>query len=553
MKSQPITLITNARVITANPMQPHADAVVIENNRIAFVGTMADAESFRRDAVRVIDAQGNTVMPGFIDSHYHLLLGSIGLGFIQVDTVRSLDDLRRIIHEHLEKHPDEKVISATQLQYDILPDGQLLNRHHLDSIAADRPLLIMSFDGHTVWANTKALEIAGVLQGATTPTNSEIVMGDDGTATGELREAAAYALVIQHFDDWKRSAKIFGGEGFGHLQGNPAHERELLHKGLRMAAQFGITSIHNMDGDIEQATLYAAMEDADELTLRVDMPFDIKPQTTVQDLDNAVEMRQMFQTDKVRAGRVKFFMDGVAESWTAFLLEPYTDRPDTRGDALFSAEHFNHMAAECDKRGLQIAVHAVGDAAVRRILDGYEYAQKQNGVRDSRHRIEHIEVVHPDDLPRFARLGVIAAMQPLHSPLDNDEPVDVFLHRVGRERWHRGFAWQYVRGAGARLVFGSDWSVVSPNPMLGMHAALNRKAWADGLPDHRQSLADTIASYTRDGAYAEFQEGNKGQLKAGMLADIVILSADIERIPTEQIATVTPLMTICDGRIVYEA
>jgi predicted amidohydrolase YtcJ len=209
------------------------------------------------------------------------------------------------------------------------------------------------------------------------------------------------------------------------------------------------------------------------------------------------------------------------------------------------------MVVEADRLGLQLSVHAVGDLGVRRVLDAYQLAQKTNGKRDSRHRIEHIEVIHADDVRRFARLGVIASMQPMHAPSRVDDG-DVWQGRVGRQRWPNSFAWSTLREAGAMLVFGSDWPVVSQNPMLGVHNTLNRIPWEAGMPAHRQSLADTLLSYTRQAAYAEFAEGQKGMLKPGGLADLVLLSGDIFQTSPEKIKAVHPLLTMMDGQIVYE-
>ena len=545
-------IISNAHVFTADPANPIAEALAIKDQHIVFVGSNQDAKDWQSSSTRMIDGQGATLMPGIIDSHYHLLLGSVELAYLHVGDAKILSDLRDTLSQHIRENPDEFSYNATGLSYDILA-GEALTRHHLDAIVEDRALIIMSFDGHTVWVNTRALEIAGMLEGKDIDATGTIVMDEDGTATGELRESAAYGHVLVHFPAWGRVAKGLGGNAFSNVKIDIAREREYLREGLAMAAKFGITSVHNMDGDLEQANFYAAVDDIGDLTLRVSVPYSVKPYTSVQDLDEAVEMMRIHQGDMVHAGQAKFFMDGVIESWTGFLLDDYNDRPDWKGEALYSADHFNQMATECDKRGLQIAVHAIGDASVRRTLDGFEYTQTQNGRRDSRHRIEHIELIHPDDLPRFAQLGVIAAMQPLHSPIDFPATADVYLDRIGQDRWHRAFPWQYVRGAGARLAFGSDWSVVSPDPILGIYAALNRKAWAYGLPDHRQSLPDTLISYTHDGAYAEFMEDKKGQIKVGMLADVVLLSADLFQTASESIKGVQPVMTICNGRIVYEA
>jgi hypothetical protein len=244
-------------------------------------------------------------------------------------------------------------------------------------------------------------------------------------------------------------------------------------------------------------------------------------------------------------------MDGVIESYTGLLVDDYAGQPGHKGEANYTVEHFERMAIEADRLGLQIFTHAVGDGAVRRTLDAYEKSQRVNGRRDSRHRVEHIELIHPDDLYRFAKLGVIASMQPLHAPLATGDP-DPWPSRVGEGRWGCSFAWRALRQAGAHLVFGSDWPVVSQNPMLGLFTALNRKPWRSGLPEQRQSLAEAIAGYSRDAAYAEFQEHEKGQLRVGMLADMVLLSTDIEAIPVEEIGQVEAALTMCDGRVVYE-
>ena len=207
-------------------------------------------------------------------------------------------------------------------------------------------------------------------------------------------------------------------------------------------------------------------------------------------------------------------MDGVLESYTALMIDDYAEQPGNKGEALFTAEQFNAMAAEADRLGLQIFVHACGDGAVRRTLDGYAHARQVNGVRDSRHRVEHIEVIHPDDIGRFAEMDVVASMQPLHSPLSPQDG-DVWVSRPGPERWPYSFAWETLRQAGARLAYGSDWPVVPMNPMLGLYAGRNRQLW-DGIgPDQRQTLENLIAGYTRDAAYAEFMEARKGMIRRG--------------------------------------
>jgi predicted amidohydrolase YtcJ len=308
-----------------------------------------------------------------------------------------------------------------------------------------------------------------------------------------------------------------------------------------------------MDGDIEQAERYAEIERDGEFTTRVYFPFSIRVETPLESIQSEVDqLKVICNSTCLRAGCVKLFMDGVIETYTGLLVDPYADDPATRGDSNYNVEHFNRLVLEADRLGLQIFVHSVGDGGVRRVLNAYEAAQNTNGGRDARHRVEHIEVIHPADLPRFEGLGVIASMQPLHAPPSVDVG-DIWLSRVGLQRWPLSFAWTDLRKAGATLVFGSDWPVVSQNPFLGIHNTLNRKPWAEGLPDHHQELADTLRSYTCDAAYAEHQEQVKGQLKPGFLADLVLLSEDIFSIAPELMKDVYPLLTMMDGKITYEA
>jgi predicted amidohydrolase YtcJ len=526
-------LIVNGKVFTSDPQQPHAAAVAIHGGRIAWVGSAEDAETWRGANTEVIDAGGRTVMPGFIDSHFHLLMGSIEAADMQLDNVQTLDDLAQSIRAWASEKPDDAWIVGYQLRYTAIPLDYPLDRHFLDGIVADRPLIIYAYDTHTAWANSAALQVGGLLHGAPAPAGSVIVMAPDGTASGELREPGAYKPIRDQIPkpEWAR-------------------KRTLLHKGLAQAARYGSTSVHNMDGDPEQIELYAALEDVGEMTLRVYVPYSIKPETPLDELQNAVAWRQQFQGSHVRAGAIKLFMDGVLESYTGLMVDEYADKPGDWGDALFSAEHFNRIAVEADRLGLQIFVHCCGDGAVRRALDGYAYAQGVNGRRDSRHRVEHVEAIHPDDIPRFAELGVIGSMQPFHAPLQLDGS-DVWPVRVGKQRWPYSFAWQTLREAGMRHAFGSDWPVVSMNPMLGVHSARNRKPWATGQPVQAQTLHETLVGYTRDGAYAEFQEQNKGMLRPGMMADVVILSTDLFATPDEELDTVRPLLTMCDGKVVW--
>jgi len=528
-------LFINARVFTADLDQPNAEAVAVRGNRIVFVGSNADALAWQAPATKIIDARGCTLMPGFIDSHFHMMYGALNMNGMQFEQFDNYEIVSQKIKAYAAEHPNDAWLHGTGLGYNAGPEKTPLTRQHLDALVLDRPIYINSFDGHTSWANTLALKMADLLNGGECGANSEIVLDENGQATGELREPGAFQPVSDLVP-----------------KPDEAQKRALLHQALKLTASLGVTSVHNMDGTAEQTAFYAALEDAGELTCRIYMPFSVTPETPIGALEkDAVAMRNNFSSEMVRTGSVKFFLDGVIESFTGLLVDPYADNPSTHGAANYEPDHYNRMVAEADRLGFQVFTHSVGDLGVRRVLDAYENAQQINGARDARHRVEHIELVHPDDIPRFKELGVIASMQPLHAPSRVDDG-DIWPTRVGQGRWHLSFAWQTLREAGATLAFGSDWPVVTQSPMRGVANAVNRAAWDEGLPNHRQTLADTLIAYTRDAAFAEFQEHQKGQLKTGYLADIVLLSENIFEIPADQLANVKPIITMVDGRVVYE-
>jgi len=527
------TLFLNAKVYTVDDDRSTAEAVAVVGNRIAFVGSNADAEAWRGPETKVVDCTGRTLLPGLIDSHFHLLFGSEKLEDLDLDSAFSREELAPLIRNWAESHPELKWIEGVQAHYAAFA-GDEPPRKFLDNLVSDRPVYVTAFDGHTGWANTLALELGGILHGADLPPGNVIVM-EPGTniATGELREAAAKDPVRNLIP-----------------QPDAEQHKALLRKGMALAASYGLTSIHNMDGNDYRLNLYNELEAAGEMTLRVYVPWDIKPETPIEEIAQAAEWKERPQGEYVRTGCVKVFMDGVLESYTGLMVDDYPGQLGNKGEALHTAERFNQIAETADKYGLQIFVHCCGDGAVQRTLDGYAYAQEANGVRDSRHRVEHIEVIYPTDIPRFKQLGVIGSMQPYHYP-PFVKPEDTWPSHAGADRWKYSFAWKTLREAGMRHAFGSDWPVVSMDPVLGFWSALVRKPMQTGDPEQAQTLEEIIAGYTRDGAYAEFMEHEKGQIKPGYLADIVVMSEDIFATPPEEFRRVHVDYTMCNGRMVF--
>ncbi|WP_157020265.1 amidohydrolase [Mesorhizobium xinjiangense] len=554
MPVPPELIVTNARIITMDDANPRAEAIAITDGEISELGTASEIETLKGPGTKVIDAGGNSVLPGFIESHLHIFGGATELSHLQLGGLKGFDTLRSSLEAHAAARPDDVLLMGQGADYTILSDDEPLTRLHLDRIVADRPVAVVAPDHHTMWANTKALEMAGILHGKTVNPGNEVVMGPDGLATGELRETEAMTPVVRIAGENRARLGIETG---GEPDPVPTPEeweadKATMRHGLAHAAEHGITSFHNMDGNLYQLELLSALEKDGALTVRAQVPFHFKKPMTLDALEKASEMARRYRGDWVKSGMVKIFMDGVLESGTAYMVEPYADMPGWHGEPYFDDAEFAALATEIDRRGLQIAVHAIGDGSVRTVLNGYEAARRSNGARDSRHRVEHVEVITEPDIPRFRELGVIASMQPPHPPGGMCFPLEPTVSRIGRKRWHLSYLWRTIKATGAHVVFASDWPVSPIDPIAGIHAAVTRKPWADNLPDQSFTLHEAIAAYTVEGAYAEFAEHRKGRLRPGYLADLVILNGDIEATEPEALIELRPQFTICGGHVTFE-
>lgn len=550
----PDLIITNARILTMEPDHRRAEALAIAGERLLAVGAMAEVEGLAGPQTRVIDAKGATVLPGFIEAHMHLFGGGATLSHCQLMGTKGLPAVTEKIRAYAAANPTAKVLYAQGADYDML-GGAALDRTVLDAIIADRPLVFVAFDHHTMWANTVLLERLDLLKGRKLGPGNEIVMGADGLATGELRESEAFGPVDVYSGEFRSSLGLStGGEP---PEPPTAEERAAdlaaIRAGLEWCARHGITSIQNMDGNLYTLDLLREIQTAGDLICRVKVPFHFKNFMGLEMLEKASAMHAEYQGDWLNSGLVKAFYDGVMEGFTGYLIDGYADRPDFQGEPLFAQDQFTAMAVEADRRGLQIAVHSCGDGAVRAVLNGYEAAMITNGARDARHRVEHIEVIHLADIPRFAQIGALASMQPPHPPGVMDFPLEPGKTRIGPDRWHLAYAWRTLKEAGAHVVFASDWPVARIDVMAGIHAAVTREPWEPHLPDQSFTLHEALAAYTIEGAYAEHAEDRKGMLKPGYLADVVILSGDIEAVAPDDIPSLHAAITICGGRITHEA
>ncbi len=530
-------ILKNGRVWTGDAGNPWAEAVAIRGARILAVGNNQPVADLAGPHAKVIDLHGRLAIPGFNDAHTHFLTGSMELTEVDLTGACSLAEMRKRVADWAAAHPKEPWITGAGWKYECFPDGALPVKQDLDAVVKDRPVYLRSYDGHTAWVNSKALQLAGI--NARTRYNGfgQIVFDSKtGEPAGSLKEGAQ-ALVRKAIPEAARERKLAA-----------------LEQGLKYAASLGVTSVENANGDGELLSLFDDLDKQKKLTLRVNVALSVPPSTPPDAIDRYLELKRSYRSSRLRAGALKFVLDGAIESHTAAMLAPYSDGSNTAGKPAWTQDAYENMVALADVGGLQILTHAVGDRAVRMALDAYEYARKENGPHDARFRIEHIETISPLDVPRFAKLGVLASMQPIQA---DPGTVDLWSKAVGPERMKLAFPWRTLELAGAKLVFSSDWpSAISCDPVRGLHNAVNRES-IDGkpsggwVPSQRVSVETALRAYTENGAYASFEEKQKGKLKEGMLADIVVLSQDLFGIAPADIYKTKVDVTIFDGKVIF--
>jgi len=529
--------IVNGKVHTMDDQNRVAQAVAIAGNTILKVGTNDEIKSVTGPKTRVIDAHGATVAPGFNDSHVHFLSGGRSLSDVDLAGLTTLPQVQDKIRAFAAGKPADAWIKGRGWLYSPFPNGSP-TRQQLDAVVPDRPAVMTCYDGHSIWVNSKVLELAGITKATKDPVNGLIVRDKSGEPTGHLKESAAD--LISHVmpkatDEDKRAA----------LKAAVAH-----------ANRSGITSIQNAGGALEEMAIYDAVKKAGELTVRAYLATSARPGITEADADRMDALWKQHGDDPtLHTGIVKLYADGVIESKTAAMLAPY-EGTKSAGTPNYSVDDLNRIVAMLDKRGWQIQIHAIGDRAIRISLDAMEKAAAANPApaRGRRHRIEHIEAVSAADIPRFGALGVIASQQPIHAALGDANqavPAGPWPDAIGPERAARAWAWKSILTAGGRLTFGSDWPVAPLEPAQGIWLA-STGVKADKAEDQRLTIDQAIAGYTKWAAYASFEERRKGTLAPGMLADVVVLTSDITSAPIASPASVVVAATIFDGKVVYE-
>lgn len=526
-------------VYTVDAARSWADAVAVRAGRIVYVGADAGLKPWIGPQTRSIDLQGKMLLPGFHDSHVHLVGGGIELGECDLNGLTTMEQILDAVRRFAERHPEKKWIRGGG--WPLTLQGGNPQKGLLDKIVPDRPVILDAFDGHSSWVNSRALEIAGITKNTPDPPRSRIERDPKtGEPTGTLRESAA-RLVIHKIPPYSHEEFVTG-----------------LRRGLEIANRFGITSVQEAQVTDQHLRAFAELDQSGELTVRTVAAIRFDPAKGMSQVPQFVEWRTKFQGKRLRTTAVKIFEDGVIESRTAALLKPYLDgEREERGWLNLEPEVLKPVAAELDRLGFQIHIHAIGDRAIQTSFDALEFARDRNGRRDSRHHIAHIQLFDPPDIARFRRLGVVANFQPLWAWAD-PYIVDMTLPVLGPERSRYLYPIRSVANSGAVIACGSDWSVSSMNPLDAIQVAVTRRglteppgpAW---MPEEVVDLPLMLAGYTINGAYVNFQEQETGSIEVGKAADLIVLDRNLFEIPAHEIHQAKVLLTLLEGKEVYRA
>jgi len=529
----PETIIVNATVRTMDPARPTAEAIAILGNRLVAIGTSAEVSKLAGPSTRIIDAKKRLVLPGFNDAHVHFLSGGFQLSSVDLRDANTPQEFAERIRQFAAKVPAGRWITGGDWDHERWPDARLPTKELIDPYTPNTPVFVSRLDGHMALANSVALKLAGVTNQTKDPDGGVIVRDAKGEPTGILKDAAQSFV-------WK----VVPAASF--------EEKMIAARAAsNYAAQLGVTSVQDVSAGSDVG-VYQTLQDRGELKTRI---YAMTALPNWERLANA-GIRAHFGSEMLRVGGLKAFSDGSLGSTTALFYEPYKDAPETSGipsDEMFPEGAMLERVRGADRAGLQVLIHAIGDRANDLILSIFEQVEKENGPRDRRFRIEHAQHIRPQDIPRFARAKVIASMQPYHA-IDDGRWAE---KRIGKARAKTTYAFRSLLDSGATLAFGTDWTVAPLNPLLCIYGAVTRRT-IDGknpngwVPEQKISVEEAVRAYTVGSAYAEFQDTVKGTITPGKLADLVILSRDIFAIDAKEIENVKVLMTMVDGRVVYE-
>jgi predicted amidohydrolase YtcJ len=531
-------VLVNGKVWTVNRSQPEAEAVAVWRDRILAVGKSDDVKAMAGPKARVIDLKGRRVVPGFYDSHVHLLGSGQRLGEVALKDAKDEAEFGRRLREFDQKLPRDRWLLGGEWDHDRAFGGQLPGAELIDKYVPDRPVFLRRYDGHMAVVNSRVLKMAGITAKTADPPGG-VIYRKPGTQepTGLLRDNAMG--LVEGLVPAPSETEII----------------EAVRAALDEARQAGVTSVEDMDGSggATRRTLfrvYQQMARDGKLTVRIDLRWPLGEWEALARLGAEAG----FGDDWVKIGGVKGFVDGSLGSSTAKMFEPFINEPGSTGVYVTPLDRLRRDITAADRAGLSVAVHAIGDQANAELLDIFAEVARANGPRDRRFRVEHAQHLRPQDYARFKELGVIASMQPYHA-IDDGRWAE---GRIGAKRCASSYAFRSLLDAGAKLAFGSDWSVAPLSPILGIDAAVNRRTLDDKnpngwFPEQRIGVAEAVEAYTLTSAYAASQEKDRGSIEAGKLADLVVLSRDIladkER---DHIAETAVMLTVIGGKIVYQ-
>ena len=543
-KSADIILI--APSFTMNADQPWASAVVIKGDKIIFVGDEQDAVLYQNSATQVIEMSGGMVLPGFIDSHVHLLWGGIEMNDCRLHDLKTPTQIFQALRDYVVLHPKNEWLRGSGWELPIFPDGNP-RKEWLDEISPDKPVFLVSADGHSAWVNSKALALAGINAQTPDPVNGRIERDPNSKEpSGVLREDAM-GLVEPLLPLYTKD-QIDIGLQFAVKEANRLGITAILDAGTE-----GYVSNDSIRGSYDGLASYREATFDKKISMRVAVSQYANPESWKDDLTNLKKRR--FANELGVMNTVKIFADGVIEGGTAALLDAYLGTDD-RGILNWNPDTLKKAVTEFDKAGFQVHIHAIGDWGIRSTLDAFEFARQHNGVEDKRHMMSHIQLIHPKDVPRFKELNIIASFQALWAYPDK-YITDLTLPVLGPVRSKWNYPINSVFLSGARITGGSDWTVSSLNPLYAIEVSVTRREPGnkDGdalLPEEAVKLETMLRAYTLEGAFSLFKENEIGSLEAGKLADIIILDRNLFQIPTHEIHNASVVQTIFNGKIVYK-
>lgn len=540
-KNEPADLaIVNGKVFTIDKNNPFAEAVAIKGEKIIAVGSVKKISRYIAEgSTKVIDAKGRLVLPGFNDAHVHF--GPRDPDYIELRYTTDPSVITEKVRQQVAKTKPGVLIRGGHWEHEMFIDKKWPTKELLDAVAPDNPVILSRADGHSDLVNSYVLRASGITKDTPDPFGGEIQKDPvSGEPTGIIKENAWNLIKTGEVKPERTAEEEAAREWQGYLLA------------LKEARELGVTSIQ-IPGSADFGMYERIMKEG-QLTSRIDIGMPLTGDTARLNRFRNLALKYPREGDWIRFGYLKAFIDGTIGSGTALMFEPFADNPSSSGLAMMPYETFENMVVTADRMGFQVGVHSIGDKGNNWTLNAYEKALEVNGRRDSRHRDEHTQTLLLSDIPRFAKLGVIASMQPTHCISDKK----FYEKRIGTERSKGAYAWKSLVDAGAVLAFGTDYPVEPLNPMEGLYAAVTRKdrmgEEGDGwFPQEKITMAQAIEYYTLGASFAQFMEKRKGIIKPGYLADIVITDKDLLTIPENEIMKTKVNYTITGGKVVYES